>query len=189
MTGGAVGPAIGQTLLEAVEYDDIRVAGKLIKTIAQHCPLSVNYAGGKALQVAVRHNRMDMVKSLLGFRPGTRTLSAALTSIFLSDASESCLIDMFKAIRSHLPGSIDDHFNQEDLLDSILYQTLHRHPDKPGLLATLLENGVTTEIEFRWELIPEIGTEDVSPLIWLLCQDDSRTNQHAFELLLGHGGE
>ena len=189
LTGGAVGPAIGQTLLEAVDSNDSRIAGGLVESIAQNSPLSVNFDGGKALQVAVRHNRMDMVISLLGCGPDTRTLSAALTSIFLSDASESCLIDMFKAIRSHLPGSIDDYFNQQDPMDSPLYQTLHRHSDKPGLLATLLENGVTTEIEFRWELISELGTENVSPLIWLLCQDDSRANQRTMNLLLRHGGE
>ena len=189
LTGGAVGLAIGQTLLEAVDSSDSRIAGGLVKTIAQKSPLSVNFDGGKALRVAVRHNSMDMLKSLLRCGPDIRMLSAALTYVFLSKASESCLIDMFKTVRSHLPGSIDDYFSQEDSMDSPLYQTLHRHSDKPGLLATLLENGVTTKIEFRWELISEIGTENVSPLIWLLCQDDSKANQRTMNLLLRHGGE
>ena len=189
LTGGAVGPAIDQTLIEAVDSDDSRIAEKIVKTIAQHSPLSVNYNSGKALQKAVRHNRMDIVRLLLDSGPDTRTLSAALTSIFLSDASESCLIDMFKAIRRHLPSSIDELFNQEDSMDSPLYQTLHRHSDKPELLATLLENGVTTETEFQWKLTPEVGTENVSPLIWLLCQDDTRVNQRTIKLLLEQGGK
>lgn len=54
---------------------------------------------------------------------------------------------------------------REDNLESPLHQSLHRHSAKPQSVANLLENGMSTDLLFSWELILEVGTEEVTPLI------------------------
>ena len=81
------------------------------------------------------------------------------------------------------------YFRHHDAPRNPFYQCLHHHADKPDLLQYLLDNGCPTDTPFEWQFHQDHGLEEVSGLLWLLCQADYRTDRRTVKMLLDHGGE
>ena len=189
LNGGASGTAVDQALIEAFASDEAYIADQFACALPEPASININSHDGRALQAAIINNRINFVKVLLNSLPSKKGLSSAFMSIFESKDYEESLVGMVKLFLSHLPEWRNTYFVQGDPHDGPLYRTLHNHANKPKLLRTLLENGMTTDLCFQWELNSACGVESVSPLIWCLCQDDRGVDQRTLGILLRDCGK
>ena len=190
LDGGAYGPAVDKVFLGALKSSDT-VCNQFIGLVsARPAQLNVNFDNGKSLCTAVKRDLYQLVTILLNKKPEQRTLCSAFMAIFESHAPEEHLIDMSKLFLEHSDSGKHVYFGQEDPLTSPLYQTLHRHSDKPLLLQHLLDSGCSPDSRFSWEFSPEFGREETSSLLWLLCQAqaDQQIDNRTVEILLERGG-
>ena len=132
--GGAAGPAVDQTFSSALKLNDpvCNQFGDFVS--ARPSSLDVDFEDGKCLCRATRRDMYDLVQILLAQNPNQRTLYFAFLAIFESDASEEHLINLSKLFLERPPSGNQLYSGGEDPLTSPLYQTLHRHSDKPMLL-------------------------------------------------------
>lgn len=189
--GGATGPAVDQSFLNAMRSSHV-FAKEFIKLVLKcGTDLDVNFEGGRSLCIAVRRARFDSVKFLLTRSPTQKNLQAAFMAIFESGANEENLIRLLQMFLSHAGDGKDMFFQRErgDIVTDVLYQTLHRHGDKPKLLQTLLDNGCRTTSIFTWTFDEHTGSENVSELLWLLCQETNVLDSRIIGILLEHEGQ
>ena len=190
LDGGASGPAVDQVFLDALKFSD-PVCNQFVDLVsARPSLLNVNFDDGKCLCTAVQRDLYELVNILLNQKPNQRSLCSAFMSIFESHASEEHLISLSKLFLERSKSRRHLYFGQDDPLMSPLYQTLHRHSDKPLLLRYLLDSGCPPDSQFLWEFDPGFGAEEVSALLWLLCQAqaDQQTDKGVVEILLERGG-
>ena len=190
LDGGATGPAVDQTFLGALKSSD-SVCSKFVDLVsARPSSLNVNFDNGKCVSTAVERNCYELVKILLDQKPNQRTLCSAFMAIFESHASEEHLISLSKLFLERSESRKHLYFGQKDPLRNPLYQTLHRHSDKPTLLQHLLNSGCPSDSRFRWEFDPKFGPEETSALLWLLCQAqaDQQTDRGTVAILLEREG-
>ncbi len=190
LDGGATGSAVDQAFFTALKSSDTTCSRFIDIVSARLSSLDVNFDDGKGLCVAVKRDMYELVKALLNQKPNQRTLCSAFMAVFESHASEENLISLSKLILERTEPRKKLFLERDDLSTSPLYQTLHRHPEKPLLLQYLLDSGCPPDSRFLWEFNPEVGAEETSALLWLLCQaqEDQRTNEHTVEILLERGG-
>lgn len=191
LDGGATGPAVDQTLFSALKSFD-SVCSQFVGLVsARPSLLNVNFDHGKCLCAAAARNLYELVTILLKQKPSQQTLCSAFMAIFESHAPEEQLISLSKLFLERSESRKHLYFEKDDPLTSPLYQTLHRHPDKPLLLQHLLDSGCPPDSLFLWEFNPEAGAEDTSALLWLLCQSqaDQRTDIRMIEILLERGAD
>lgn len=191
LDGGATGPAVDQTFLSALKPSE-SVCGQFIDLVsARPSLLNVNFDNGKCLSIAVKRNFYELVKILLNQKPNQRTLCSAFMAIFESHAPEEQLISLSKLFLERSKSRKHLYFGQDDPLTNPLYQTLHRHSDKPMLLQHLLDSGCPPDSRFLWEFDPVFGLEETSALLWLLCQaqPDQQTDKGTVEILLEREGD
>ena len=190
LDGGATGLAVDQAFLSALKSSN-SACKKFVDLIsARPSLLNVNFDHGKSLCTAVERDLYGLVEILLKQKPNQRTLCSAFMAIFESYAPEEHLIKLSKLFLEQSEPSKHIYFGQDDPSTSPLYQTLHRHPDKPLLLQHLLDSGCRPDSLFLWEFNPEFGAEEISALLWLLCQSqtDQQTDKRMVEVLLERGG-
>lgn len=185
---GATGPAVDQTFLSAVHSSHTH-ADKFIR-ISLKCKtvLNVNFKRGGSLCAAVRRGFLEVVDYLLLQGPDEVTLHSAFMAIFESNVEEHILVALAQKFFEHSSGTNHVYFRHDELADNALYQTLHRHGDKPSLLQTLLANGCGVDSRFFWTFDDSIGIEDTSALLWLLCQGNQNINSLTVTTLLERGG-
>ena len=190
LDGGATGPAVDQTLFSALKSSDSFCSQFVGLVSARPSLLNVNFDHGKCLCTAVARNMYELVTILLNQKPSQQTLCTAFMHIFDAYAPEEQLISLSKLFLDRPGSSKHIYFEQDVPLMSPLYQTLHRHPDKPLLLQHLLDSGCPPDSLFPWEFNPESGAEETSALLWLLCQSqaDQQTDVRVVEILLQRGG-
>ena len=191
LDGGATGPAVDQIFLTALKSSE-PVCHEFLEIIsARPSSLNVNFDDGKGLCAAVKRDMYELVKILLNQKPNQRTLCSAFMAVFESSAPERNLIGLSQLFLEQSQARKHLYFGQDDPLESPLYQTLHRHPEKPLSLQYLLDSGCPADYRFLWEFKPETGAEESSTLLWLLCQaqGDQKTDKHTVEILLERGGQ
>ena len=190
LDGGATGPAVDRTFLNALKSSNSICTQFVDLVSARPSLLNVNFDHGKSLCMAVERNLYGLVQILLNQKPNQRTLCSAFMAIFESHAPEEHLISLSKLFLERPESRKYTYFGQDDPSTSPLYQTLHRHPDKPLLLQHLLDSGCPPDSRFLWEFTPEFGVEETSTLLWLLCQSqtDQQTDRRMVEILLERGG-
>ena len=189
LDGGATGPAVDKVFLRTVKSSNSICSQFVDFVSARPSLLNVDFDSGKCLCIAVERDLYELVTILLNQKPNQRTLCSAFMAIFESHAPEEHLINLSKMFlgrsksRQHLCFGQDDPFP--------LYQTLHRHSDKPLLLQHLLDNGCSPHSRFLWEFNPVIGLEETSALLWLLCQvqADQQIDKRTVEILLERRGQ
>jgi hypothetical protein len=151
--------------------------------------LNLNHKNGKCLSEAARCASKDVLENLLVRKPGLSTLRVGFLGIFESESDELTLINMAQSFFQHCPKDCVILFHDQAFAQHSLYQYLHRHADKPDLLQWLLDNGCPASQRFEWQLDDRHGREEVSPLLWLLCQKDKRTNQRTIATLAANHGK
>ena len=186
---GAAGASVDQKFLDcmtsinplAIDFSDCVLA----------CPsaLNVDFKSGKCLSIAVNNNDLRLVELLLSREPNESTLCSAFYSLLESDAGEKSLLAMVELFLKHSGERKFIYFEEDEPSRSPLYLVLHRHPDKPDLLRQLLGNGCPANAPFTWNFGRDHGMEEVSPLLWLLCQADSKLETCTVKTLLNHGGK
>ena len=188
INGGASGPAVDQALFNALRSKHpfaVKFIDMILKSPSQ---LDVNFEGGKSLCLAAKQNRCNHVKELLKRAPNVETLRSAFVSPLETKTKEAPLMNMLKVFLEYSKEENHVYYAHRDPFRNPFYQVLHRHPDKPELLQYLLDNGCPTDTPFEWQFTPEHGPEEVSGLLWLLCQADNRTDRRTVKILLDHGG-
>ena len=189
ISGGASGPAVDQAFFNALRSKHALAAEFVNMIIKSPSPLDVNFEGGKSLCLAAKENRFNLVKELLNRAPSVETLCTAFISSLEAKTGELPLMNMIKLFLESSKGKKYIYFAHHDASRNPFYQVLHHHADKPELLQYLLDNGCPTDTPFEWQFHPEQGREEVSGLLWLLCQADDRTDRRTVKMLLDHGGE
>lgn len=188
INGGASGPAVDQAFFNALRSKHT-LAAKFVHMISKSpSPLDVNFEGGKSLCLAAKENRFDLVEELLNRAPSVETLCTAFMSSLEAKTQEVPLTNMIKLFLEYSKENKYIYFAHHDALRNPFYQLLHHHADKPELLQYLIDNGCPTNTPFEWQFHPEHGLEEISGLLWLLCQADRRTDRRTVEILLNHGG-
>lgn len=187
--GGAAGPAVDQTFLSAVRSSHAFAAKFISVVLTRRTVLNVNLDGGKSLCIAVREARFEIVDYLLSQRPNEPTLRAAFMAIFESSAEERVLITLAHRFFEHSSKAKHIYFQPDEPANDALYQTLHRHGNKPRLLQTLLNNGCGSESQFSWKFNDFISAEQTSALLWLLCQGGEGIDSRTVNILLERGGK
>lgn len=185
---GVTGPAVDQTFLSAIQSSHTHAAKFISMVLKRKTALDVNFQRGGSLCVAVRRALFTVVDYLLLQGPDANTLHAAFMAIFESDVEEQVLITLAQKFFDHSNGANDVYFRHNEPAENALYQTLHRHGDKPSLLQMLLVNGCGIDSQFSWTFDDSIGTEDTSALLWLLCQGNQSINSVTVDILLERGG-
>ena len=188
LDGGAAGPAVDRAFVNALASSRNFAAQFTNMVLTCQTPLDVNFDKGRCLCVAAKKNLFELVEYLFKQSPSEQTLCSAFMSVFESDAGERSLIKMTQLFFQYSKEAKKKYFQQDDPSMNPLYQTLHRHGDKPELLQTLLYNGCRLEYRFPWEFIPGTGAEETSPLLWLLCQGGECTDAHTVKILLQSRG-
>ena len=186
LQGGATGQAVDDALVEAIDAGD-RGRHVLEALLTANPGPNVNHDTGRCLQLAVRNNDHSLTTKLLSRDPNTATLSMAFSSIFEAVASEAELMAMAQLFFDHAPKNKRIFYPAHDTSSSPLYQSLRLHADKPQLLQLLVDNDCPMNTNFRWGFVPAMGKEDVSPLLWLLCQADRKSDQ-VLQIVLAHSG-
>lgn len=177
LRAGASGEAVDKCLIAAIRAGN-RPEGGLVEVLLDANPgPNINVDGGRPLQLAVRRNDVALVTKLLDKGPDPESLSQAFVLIFESQMAEAGLMAMVQLFYDHAPEDKDVFHSTSDFSRSPLYQCLHRHPDKNQLLQLLVDNGCPVNCTFSWGFVKTIGAEDVSPLLWLLCQNDGTASQ------------
>ena len=189
ISGGASGPAVDQALFNALRSKNALAAEFVNMLMNSQSPLNVNFEGGKSLCLAAKENRFDLVKELLNRAPNVETLCTAFISALEAKTGEVPIMNMIKLFLDYSKERKYIYFMHHDASRSPFYQLLHHHADKPELLQYLLDNGCPTDTPFEWHFDPNDGPEEVSGLLWLLCQADDRTDRRTVKMLLDHGGE
>jgi len=190
LDGGATGPAVDQIFLKALKSSD-PIRDRFVDLVsARPSLLNINFDDGKCLCTGVERDLYELVQILLNPKPNQQTLCSAFMSIFESRAPEEHLIRLSKLFLEWSKSRKSSYFRQDDHLTGPLYQTLHRHPDKPLLLQHLLDSGCPPDSRFLWEFNPDLGMEETSALLWLLCQAqvDQQTDVGTVDVLLERGG-
>ena len=188
INGGASGPAVDQAFLNALRSKHPLAAKFVDMILKSPSQLDVNFEGGKSLCLAAKENRFNLVEELLNRGPSVKTLCTAFMSSLETRTPEVPLTNMIKLFLEYSKEKKYIYFAHHDALRNPLYQMLHHHADKPELLQYLIDNGCPTDTSFEWQFRPEHGLEEVSGLLWLLCQADHRTDRRTVEILLDHGG-
>lgn len=188
LSAGATGPAVDQTFLSAIHSSHTQADKFIRKLLKCKTALNVNFQRGGSLCVAVRRGLLEVVDYLLLQGPDEITLRSAFMAIFESVLEEHALVTLAQKFFKHSGGANHVYFQQNELADNALYQTLHRHGDKPSLLQMLLDNGCRIDFPFLWTFDDSIGTEDTSALLWLLCQGNQSINSLSVDTLLARGG-
>lgn len=190
LDGGATGPAVDQVFLTALKTSDPACNSFVEMVSVLPSSLNVNFDDGKCLCTAVKRDLYELVKILLSQKPDRRTLCSAFMAIFESHAPEERLISLSKLFLERSNSRREIYFGQDDPLTSPLYQTLHRHSEKPLLLQHLLDSGCPPDSRFLWEFNHQSGAEETSALLWLLCQKQAgqQTDKRTVKILLEHGG-
>ena len=186
--GGATGAAVDQTFLSALRSSHRLAATFVSMVLSCKTALNANFEGGKSLCTAVRKADFEVLDYMLSQAPNDLTLRTAFIAIFDSEKEERTLILLAKRFFEHSQRAKHIYFRPDELSDDPLYQTLHRHGDKPDLLQTLFANGCGTESRFSWIFRQKIGPEPTSALLWLLCQGDEGVHSRTVKLLLDRGG-
>ena len=187
--GGASGPAVDQALYNALRSKHPLAAEYVNMIIKSPSLLDANFEGGKSLCLAATEGRFSLVKELLDRAPSVETLCAAFISSLEAKTGEVPLMNMIKLFFEYSKEKKHIYFAHHDASRNPFYHFLHQHADKPELLQYLLDNGCPTDTPFEWQFHPEHGREEISGLLWLLCQADDRTDRHTVKMLLDHGGE
>ena len=186
---GVVGPAVDKTFLSAIQMSHTH-ADKFVELVLRRkTALNVNFQSSESLCVAVRRALLEVVDYLLLQGPDELTLHAAFMAIFESDVEERVLITLAQKFFDHSNGANHVYFWHNEPADNALYQTLHRHGDKPSLLQMLLVNGCGIDSRFSWTFDEFTGSEDTSALLWLLCQGNQSINSLTVNTLLERGGK
>ncbi|KAK4693923.1 hypothetical protein P7C71_g3563, partial [Lecanoromycetidae sp. Uapishka_2] len=191
LDGGASGPSVDQTFLNAMASPDSSAKKFVALVLSCRYPsLNVDFEAGKSLRLAVQKNALDIVKDLMGRGPNQTTTIQAFMAVFESNADEPSLMKMAELFFYHSEGTNHIYFGKDDTSTSPLYQVLHHHPNKPRLLQYLLDNGCPANSHFGWQFTPDHGVEQISALLWLLCQadDQNRTDTRTVKILLDQGG-
>ena len=190
LKGGASGPPVNRALASVITIPHDPVASQHMNMILMHCSsLDADYNRGKALCTASKLLLHEVVQNLMSRGPNVTTLRSAFMSIFESKSSpEIALITMVRLFFEHLKEKKSMLFEHRELSENPLYQCLHRHGDKPDLLCCLLDNGCQPNAKFIWTFSPDHGEEKVSPMLWLLCQEQ-RVERRIVNFLLERGGK
>ena len=186
---GAAGSAVDQAFLSAVRSSHVLAASFISLVLKYKTALNADFESGRSIRIAARRARFQIVDYFLLQRPSDATLRAAFMSIFESDAEEQVLVQMAAKFLKYSNRTKHIYFEQDEPMNNALYQTLHRHPDKPGLLKELFDNGCSSESRFSWKFNDSDGTEHTSPLLWLLCQGNEGTDVGIVDMLLERGGK
>lgn len=186
--GGAIGPAVDRMFLIAIGSSHILAAKFVNMVLKCKTVLDANFEHGRSLCVAVAKAHFEVVDHLLLQIPDVLTLRSAFMTIFESKFEEQVLITLAQRFFKHSNGANHVYFRHDEPAENALYQTLHRHGDKPNLLQTLLENGCATDSRFSWEFDNSIGAEDTSALLWFLCQENQSIDILTVNILLERGG-
>lgn len=185
---GAHGPFVDDLLVWAISKGNPEKP--IVDLLLQKAKaLNLNHKNGKCLSEATRCASKNVLHNLLMREPGLLTLRAGFLGIFESDSDELTLIDMARSFFQHRPEHCVILFDDGIFAQDSLYQCLHRHADKPDLLQWLLDNGCPADQRFEWQLDDRHGREEVSPLLWLLCQGDKRTKQRTIAILAANEGK
>ena len=187
--GGASGPAVDQALYNALRSKHPLAAEYVNMIIKSPSLLDANFEGGKSLCLAATEGRFNIVKELLDRAPSVETLYAAFISSLEAKTGEVPLMNMIKLFFEYSKEKKHIYFAHHDASRNPFYHFLHHHADKPDLLQYLLDNGCPTDTPFEWQFHPEHGREEISGLLWLLCQADDRTDRRTVKMLLDHEGE
>ena len=189
LQNGASGRAVDQTFLDCVTSPNL--LQKEFIEFALECPsaLNVDFDCGKSLCTAAKGSNFGLVKRLLYLEPNESTLCAAFVSVLESGAEETSLLTMVELFLKQAGDRKFIYFQENDLSLSPLYQVLHYHSNKPNLLQYLLDHGCPSDTPFIWDFMTGLGTEEVSPLLWLCCQADPNLDPRFVHILLKHGGE
>ena len=186
---GAAGPSVDQKFLDYMTSRNALKIDFLDCVLACRSALNVDLKGGKCLCIAVKNNDLKLVEILLSREPNENTLCSAFYSLLESDAAENSLLTMVELFMKHSGDRKFIYFEEEEPSRMPLYLVLHRHPDKPDLLQYLLGNGCPANARFTWSFTPDHGMEEVSALLWLLCQADPKLDTGIVKTLLNHGGK
>lgn len=186
---GAAGPSVDQKSLDYITSRSPLQTEFLDCLFACGSALNVDFKSGKLLCIAVQNNDHRLVKMLLGREPNESTLSSAFCSILESDVAENSLLAMVDLFMKHSGDRKFIYFEEDEHSRTPLYLVLHRHPDKPNLLQCLLGNGCPADARFPWSFTSDHGVEEVSALLWLLCQADPKLDTGIMEMLLKQGGK
>ena len=187
--GGASGDSVDRAFIICLASAHPLAAKFVQIALAQPAALNADFESGKCLCTAVKKNSLAIVRSLLERKPRKISLCHAFISIFESRVDEAALLSLVNIFFQHSGESKSIYFKDNDSEGSPLYQTLHRHPDKPMLLQCLLSNGCPADILFPWEFREGYGQEETSALLWVLALADPFTHRLVIEILLEHGGK
>ncbi|KAL9104386.1 MAG: hypothetical protein Q9163_000644 [Psora crenata] len=187
--GGAAGTAVDQTFLSAVRSSHALAAKFVSMVLRCQTALNVNFEGGKSLCIVVRGARLDILDYMLSQGPNEPTLRAAFMAIFESGAEELTLIALAHRFFDHSGRARHIYFRPDEPANDALYQTLHRHGNKPSLLQTLFDNGCGSETRLSWEFYGSYGAEQTSALLWLLCQGHESIDSRTLNIFLERGAD
>lgn len=186
---GAAGLAVDQTFLSAL-HSSHPLAAEFFKLVLESkTALNASFQRGKGLCAATRDARFENVDFMLLQEPNETSLQAAFMSIFDCVAGEQILIKLARRFFAHSRKKKHICLRQGETMNDPLYQALHRHGDKPGLLQELLDNGCGSESRFPWAFNDAHNAEQTSPLLWLLCQGREGIDTRVVNMLLERGGE
>lgn len=186
---GAVGLAVDQTFLNALRSPHAFAADFIHLALRSKTLLNPNHDAGAALCIASKEARLAVVDYLLACRPSEPTLQAAFMSVFESPVEERTLIKLARMFFAHSQSASHVDFRRSEILESALYEALRRHSDKPDFIQELLNNGCKAEYSWSGKYNGSNIAEQMSTLLWLLCEGGQEVDVRIVDSLLEAGGK
>ncbi|KAF2024355.1 hypothetical protein EK21DRAFT_78864 [Setomelanomma holmii] len=176
-------PAIDMALRIALSSPLSSHSESLIDLLLQH-NANVNTANGTCFVFAAQKHHTIFEKLML-HGPNFSVIVLALLSSKLPDElaitsikscfANGCLSDMLEA------GSSGRHNTP------VLIQAMREYPRCEALVATFLNHGCNPDISVRDVIVPSVGEESVSPLLWALNQEQKGVSDSVITALLKAG--
>ncbi|RDL34689.1 Uncharacterized protein BP5553_07817 [Venustampulla echinocandica] len=184
---GAAGDCVNFTLFEALDAFARGLASEdLIDTLLQvGAKAEVNFQNGEAVQIAVRYGKPLLLEKLILCGATAETLSIALAEAITAGLDENVLLSLLDVFMES-KGAKPDVKTAPQGYQPPIFACLAAYPQSAKLVKQLVEMGCDLEAQiesFTYD-DEELEAENVTALVWALCQPENRISSAAIEALI-----
>ena len=189
---GAAGDCVNIVFLEALDaYARGFTSEDLIDTFLRvGAKADVNFQNGEAIQIASRYGKAALLEKLISCGATAETLSMAFAEAITAEHDESTLLSLIDVF-AHSKGTKLNAKIVPDGYQPPLFACLAAYPQSAKLVKRLTEIGCDLEstIESFVYDDEEVNADNVTPLVWALCQPENRIGPGAIEALIEANGK
>jgi len=189
---GAAGDCVNITLMQALDaFCRGFTSEDLVDTLLQvGAKADVNFQDGEAVRIATRYGNVALLEKLAAYDATSKTLSVAFSEAITAGHDEKVLLSLIDVFMNNKGAKPDVKITPEGYQPPI-FACLAAYPESSKLVKRLAEIGCDIESQIESFIYDdeEQAAENVTALVWALCQPEKRISSEAIVALLDSKGE